>query len=104
MVCNSFLLSSPSPANSASPCCETSARKPEDTRPGIQNRMTLRKSIRKLLNSPTGKQLYKLRQQSIEPIFGNIKHNLGYTLMHLRTLKKVNAEWQIGRASCRERV
>ena len=61
----------------------------------VENRMTLRDSIRELLNSPPGKQLYKLRQQIIEPIFGNIKHNLGYTMMHLRTLKKVNAEWQL---------
>jgi len=61
----------------------------------VENRMFLRDSVRQLLNSSPGKQLYKLRQQIIEPIFGNIKHNLGYTMMHLRTLKKVNAEWQL---------
>ena len=56
----------------------------------IETRMPLRETIRQLLNSPPGKQLYKLRQQIIEPIFGNIKHNLQYIMMHLRTLKKVN--------------
>ena len=61
----------------------------------VEVRMPLRETIRKLLNSPPGKQLYKLRQQIIEPIFGNIKHNLHYTMLHLRTLKKVNAEWQL---------
>lgn len=61
----------------------------------IENRMPLREQIRRLLDSPDGKKLYKLRQQIIEPIFGNIKHNLNYTMMHLRTLKKVNAEWQL---------
>jgi transposase len=61
----------------------------------VENRMSLRDAIRQSLNSPSGKQLYKLRQQIIEPIFGNIKHNLQYTMMHLRTLKKVNAEWQL---------
>ncbi|MGZ5222271.1 MAG: IS1182 family transposase [Chitinophagaceae bacterium] len=61
----------------------------------VENRISLREAIRRLLNSPSGKQLYKLRQQIIEPIFGNIKHNLQYTMMHLRTLKKVNAEWQL---------
>jgi hypothetical protein len=61
----------------------------------IETRMPLRETIRQLLNSPAGKQLYKLRQQIIEPIFGNIKHNLQYTMMHLRTLRKVNAEWQL---------
>ena len=59
----------------------------------IENRLPLRDKIRKLLYSPKGKKLYKLRQQTIEPIFGNLKHNLKYTMMHLRTLKKVNAEW-----------
>ena len=59
----------------------------------IENRMPLRETIRKLLDSPTGKKLYKLRQQTIEPVFGNLKHNLKYTMLHLRTLKKVNAEW-----------
>ena len=59
----------------------------------IENRLPLRDKIRKLLYSPEGKKLYKLRQQTIEPIFGNLKHNLKYTMMHLRTLKKVNAEW-----------
>jgi transposase len=61
----------------------------------IENRMPLREQIRKLLDSPEGKKIYKLRQQIIEPIFGNIKHNLKYTMLHLRTLKKVNAEWQL---------
>jgi transposase len=61
----------------------------------VENRMSLREAIRQLLNSSQGKRLYKLRQQTIEPIFGNIKHNLKYTMMHLRTLKKVNAEWQL---------
>lgn len=61
----------------------------------IETRVALRETIRQLLNSPPGKQLYKLRQQIIEPIFGNIKHNLQYIMMHLRTLRKVNGEWQL---------
>lgn len=61
----------------------------------VETRVPLRETIRQLLNSPPGKQLYKLRQQIIEPIFGNIKHNLQYIMMHLRTLEKVNGEWQL---------
>ena len=60
-----------------------------------ETRMPLRQKIRQFLDSPSGKKLYKLRQQIIEPIFGNIKHNLQYTMMQLRTLSKVNAEWQL---------
>jgi transposase len=61
----------------------------------VEDRMPLRQQIRELLDSSAGKALYKLRQQIIEPIFGNIKHNLKYNMLHLRTLKKVNAEWQL---------
>lgn len=61
----------------------------------VENRTHLRTQIRKLLDSPEGKKIYSLRQQIIEPIFGNIKHNLKYTMLHLRTLQKVNAEWQL---------
>ena len=61
----------------------------------VEDRMPLRQQIRELLDGSAGKALYKLRQQIIEPIFGNIKHYLKYTMLHLRTLKKVNAEWQL---------
>ena len=61
----------------------------------VEKREPLRALIRQLLNSEAGRQRYKLRQQIIEPIFGNIKHNLQYTMLHLRSLRKVNAEWQL---------
>lgn len=61
----------------------------------VEERMPLRQKIRALLDSIEGKTLYKLRQQTIEPIFGHLKHNLKYTIFHLRTLKRVNAEWQL---------
>lgn len=61
----------------------------------IENREPLRKRIRNLLDSPYGKKLYNTRKHIIEPIFGNMKHNLKYTIVHLRTLKKVTSEWQL---------
>ena len=61
----------------------------------IEDRSLIRETIRQLLDSTAGRKLYKLRQQIIEPIFGNLKHNLMYRMLHLRTLKKVNAEWQM---------
>jgi transposase len=61
----------------------------------VEQRMPLRQKIRELLDSVHGKALYKLRQQTIEPIFGHLKYNLKYTIFHLRTLEKVNAEWQL---------
>jgi len=61
----------------------------------VENRMPLRQTIRQLLDSPAGKKLYKLRQQIIEPIFGHLKHNLKYTILSVRTLKKADAEWKL---------
>jgi transposase len=38
-------------------------------------------------------ELYKKRQHSIEPVFGNIKANLGYRRFSRRSLPAVNSEW-----------
>ena len=61
----------------------------------VDDRTWIRTKVRTLLDSPSGKRLYKLRQQIIEPIFGHLKHNLKYTMLSMRTLKKVNAEWKL---------
>lgn len=42
-----------------------------------------------------GRQRYKLRQQTIEPIFGIIKEALGFRRFSLRGLAKVNTEWTL---------
>lgn len=61
----------------------------------IENREPLRMKIRNLLDSPFGKKVYNTRKHIIEPIFGNMKHNLKYTIVHLRGLEKVTSEWQL---------
>jgi transposase len=38
---------------------------------------------------------YKKRGHTIEPVFGNIKHNLGYRRFSLRSLPAVNSEWHL---------
>jgi hypothetical protein len=40
---------------------------------------------------PANAALYRKRKQSIEPVFGNIKANLGYR----RSLPAVNSEWRL---------
>ena len=40
-------------------------------------------------------QRYKKRGQMIEPVFGNIKANLGYQRFSLRSLPAVNSEWRL---------
>ena len=45
--------------------------------------------------TPEGRQRYKLRQQTVEPVFGIIKAALGFRRFSLRGLAKVNLEWTL---------
>ncbi len=47
------------------------------------------------LDTPQGKQLYKKRLPDVEGVFGNVKHNLGFTQFLLRGLAGVKAEWNL---------
>ena len=47
------------------------------------------------LGSEEGRALYRLRQQSVEPVFGGIKAVLGFTGFSLRGLDKVAGEWDL---------
>jgi transposase len=47
------------------------------------------------LAEPANTELYKKRQHSIEPVFGNIKANLGYRRFTRRSFDAVNSEWRL---------
>ena len=47
------------------------------------------------LESEEGRALYRLRQQTVEPVFGVIKAVLGFTGFSLRGLDKVAGEWDL---------
>jgi transposase len=47
------------------------------------------------LATAVGKQKYKLRQQTVEPVFGIIKSVLGFRRFLLRGLEKVELEWAL---------
>lgn len=47
------------------------------------------------LASEEGRALYKLRQQTVEPVFGIVKAVLGFTHFSLRGLDKVTGEWDL---------
>ncbi len=47
------------------------------------------------LDSAQGRALYKLRQQTVEPVFGIIKAVLGFTGFSLGGLDKVAGEWDL---------
>jgi hypothetical protein len=51
--------------------------------------------MRHRLKTSGGKQLYKLRQQTVEPVFGIIKSVLGFRQFRLRGREKVSLEWTL---------
>ena len=53
------------------------------------------REITEKLASEEGRALYKLRRQSVEPVFGVIKAVLGFTGFSLRGLDKVSGEWTL---------
>ena len=47
------------------------------------------------LKTPAGRQLYALRKQIPEPVFGIIKSALGFRQFLLRGLDNVRGEWNL---------
>lgn len=47
------------------------------------------------LSTQAGKALYKLRKQTVEPVFGIIKHVMGWRQMSMRGLAKAQGEWNL---------
>jgi hypothetical protein len=44
------------------------------------------------LTTKTGRALYELRKQTVEPVFGIIKHIMGFRRFSMRDLEKVSGE------------
>jgi transposase len=51
--------------------------------------------MRHVLDGETGRTLYRRRQQLIEPVFANTKHNRGITRFSRRGRAAVRAEWRL---------
>ena len=56
--------------------------------------------MRHRLKTTAGKALYKLRQQTVEPVFGIIKSVLGFRQFRLRGREKVGLEWTLVWLAC----
>lgn len=54
-----------------------------------------RKAMDDKLSQPESAALYRKRSVSIEPVFGNIKANLGFRRFALRGLNGAHAEWRL---------
>jgi transposase len=68
-------------------------KKPPMGRPPA-NMTNKEKMIRKL-KTKKGKQIYKKRKETVEPVFGIIKHVIGFRQFMLRGIEKVNTEWPL---------
>jgi len=60
-----------------------------------EDRRPLLEKMRERLQTETGQEKYLERMYTTEPVFGNIKHNLGYRNFLLRTLEKVKGEFKL---------
>ncbi len=67
-------------------------QRPEPEVPGPEAPASQRMKYR--LRTAAGRARYKLRQQTVEPVFGIIKSVLGFRQFLLRGLEKVALEWQ----------
>ena len=56
---------------------------------------TARKAMDERLAEPENTEIYNKRGTSIEPVFGNIKGNLGYRRFTRRSLPAVQSEWRL---------
>ena len=68
-------------------------QKPQPEVPGPE--ASIDEVMRYRLRSAAGRAKYKLRQQTVEPVFGIIKSVLGFRQFLLRGLAKVQLEWQL---------
>src|SRR6266478_703695 len=68
-------------------------KKPEPTAPGPG--ASVSEAMKYRLKTAEGRAKYKLRQQTVEPVFGIIKSALGFRQFLLRGLQKVELEWQL---------
>ena len=66
---------------------------PPPPRGRIPKGLSARDRMRRKLRTKRGRERYALRMETVEPVFGQIKHGRGFRQFLLRGLAKVNREW-----------
>ena len=69
-------------------------------KPARQPKAPWRREMAAKLDSKAGRALYRLRKQTVEPVFGIVKAVLGFTRFSLRGLDKVDGEWRLVALAC----
>lgn len=64
-------------------------------RPGANHKGPRYDFMRRAIASDHGSALYRQRKQTIEPIFGQIKHNRHITRFQRRGIKACRSEWRL---------
>jgi len=72
-------------------------KKPPMGRP--PDNMTHKEKMKRKLKTKKGKNIYKKRKETVEPVFGIIKSVMGFRQFMLRGLCKVNTEWALVRTA-----
>jgi hypothetical protein len=68
-------------------------KKPPMGRPPAN--MSEKEKMARKLKTKKGKAVYKKRKETVEPVFGIIKHVMGFRQFMLRGIDKVNTEWSL---------
>ena len=58
-------------------------------------KMSAKEKMARKLKTEEGKEIYKKRKETVEPVFGIIKQVMGFRQFMLRGLEKVNTEWSL---------
>jgi hypothetical protein len=57
--------------------------------------MSAKEKMARKLKTKKGKSIYKKRKETVEPVFGIIKHVMGFRQFMLRGIEKVDTEWEL---------
>jgi len=61
--------------------------------------MSAKEKMARKLKTKRGKEIYKKRKETVEPVFGIIKSVMGFRQFMLRGIEKVNSEWTLVRVA-----
>ena len=68
-------------------------RPPQDVKVPAKTSVPWVVEMQEKMATESGRDKYRLRQQTVEPVFGIVKHVLGFRQFLLRGLSKVDTEW-----------
>lgn len=68
---------------------------PAETKEPPQIRSEFVLEMKAKMERDESRRKYRLRKQTVEPVFGTIKKWMGFTQFHLRGLEKVDGEWKL---------